>query len=93
MTQKNEISVYNLSGGLVRSWSHTSNFDSFNKLRIVGGTVVEPDGTKKSLAVYSLDGERIKDIPCPNIRPGNCKALAVCGDNSVVTTGVDQYSE
>ena len=45
-----------------------------------------PDGAKKSLTVYSLDGELIKDIPCPGISTYYYKAMAVCGDNSVVLT-------
>ena len=92
MARIDEIRVYNLSGELVRSWNHTSNSRNFNKLRIMGDKVVVPDGTKKSLTVYSLDGKLTKDIPCHGVRTASWKAMAVCGDNSVVVSDYDSGS-
>ena len=57
-----------------------------------GDKVVVPDGAKKSLTVYSLDGKLIKNIPCPNISTGGHKAMAVCGDNSVVVSDRERES-
>ena len=81
----NKVYVYDLAGRLKRSWSHNGNSGYFNKLRVVNEKVVVPDGASQSLTVYTLQGRLMKQVKVPGMT-SDWKALAVCGDNSVILT-------
>jgi outer membrane protein assembly factor BamB len=54
-----------------------------SKLRVVNEKVVVPAGA--SLTVYTLQGQLIKQIKVPGMTT-SWKALAVCGDDSVIVS-------
>ena len=60
------INVYDLSGQLITQWNRT---DSCYHTRpaIVSNQIVVPDNTNKKLIVYSLRGEVVKRITCPEL--------------------------
>ena len=78
-----KVVVYSLDKILKRSWSHNGHSGNFNKLRVINDRVFVPGRSQKSLAVYDLQGTLIKQINCP-LMSNNWKALAVCGDDSVI---------
>ena len=79
-----KVNVYHLTTRqLLRSWKHESSGMEINKLRVLNDKVIIPNMRLPSLTVYSLKGELIKQITIPFLSTGY-KALAVCGDNSVI---------
>jgi outer membrane protein assembly factor BamB len=50
---------------------------------VVNEKVVVPDGASQSLTVYTLQGRLMKQVKVPGMTR-NWKALAVCGDDSVI---------
>ena len=77
------IMVYDFDKTLKRSWFHDSYSNNFTKLRVVNDQVVVPGRSEKTLAVYGLQGNLLKEIACPNMS-NYWKALTVCGDDSVI---------
>ena len=84
LEQASKVNVYHLTTRqLLRSWKHDSSGRDINKLRVLNNKVIIPNRRLPSLTVYSLQGELIKQITIPFMSTG-LKALAVCGDNSVI---------
>ena len=79
-----KVNVYHLTTRqLLRSWKHDSSGRDINKLRVLNNKVIIPNRRLPSLTIYSLQGELIKQITIPSMST-DLKALAVCGDNSVI---------
>ena len=81
------INVYDLSGQLITQWNRT---DSCWETRpaIVSNQIVVPDCENNQLTVYSLTGEVIKHITCPQLS-GNRLISASAGaveNNSIIVT-------
>ena len=77
------ICVSDLSGEIVNSWTHPDSVRFPNKLTIVGDKLVVPDRTHKQLTVYSLNGWKVKDIPCTKLSKHNVSLCRV-DSNSVI---------
>ena len=86
-----KVVVYSLDKILKRSWSHNGHSGNFNKLRVINDRVVVPGRSEKNLAVYDLQGNPLKQITCPTMS-NNWKALAVCGDDSVILSDYEANS-
>ena len=81
------INVYDMTGTLKRSWEHFCLGENFNKLRVVSNKVVVSSAHNQALTVYDLQGQLMKQIKCPGIsNTGSYKAMAVCGDDSVIVS-------
>ena len=81
------INVYDMKGKLKRSWKHSCRSKNFNKLRVVSNKVVVSSAQYQALTVYDLQGQLVKQIKCPGISISkNWRALAVCGDDSVIVS-------
>ena len=84
LEQASKVNVYHLTTRqLLRSWKHDSSGRDINKLRVLNNKVIIPNRRLPSLTVYSLQGELIKQITIPSMST-DYKALAVCGDDSVI---------
>ena len=85
--QEDLINVYDMTGKLKRSWEHSCLSKYFNKLRVVSDKVVVSSAQDQALTVYGLQGQLVKQIKCPAIsKSDGYKAMAVCGDGSVVVS-------
>ena len=76
-----KVSIYNLSGGFIKSWVHKGEDygRSYSRHAVVSNQVIIPDRTNKRLTIYSLDGDIIKYIP-----------LAISdSDTSICSLGTD----
>ena len=82
---KDLINVYDLAGTLRRSWKHCCQRKDYNKLRVVCNKVVVSSAQDQALIVYDLQGQLMKQIKCPGIS-NNWRAMAVCGDDSVIVS-------
>ena len=77
------INVYDLSGQLITQWERAdSSWDT--GIAIVSNQIVVPDANNQQLTVYSLTGEVIKHISCPELS-GVSSACAV-DNNSIIVT-------
>ena len=74
-----------MTGTLRRSWKHSCLSKYYNKLRVVSDKVVVSSAQDQALTVYDLQGQIVKQIKCPGISD-NRRAMAVCGDNSVIVS-------
>ena len=91
--QKDLINVYDMTGELKRSWKHYCRSKDFNKLRVLSNRVVVPNAQNQALTVYNLHGHQLRQIKCPGFRKrGSHKAMAVCGDDSVVVSEYETNS-
>ena len=80
------LNVYNLSGELITKWIRTDRCDS-TRPAIVSNQIVVPDYEENQLTVYSLTGELIKHISCPQL---NSAASACAVDkNSIIITNYE----
>ena len=85
--EANLIHVYDMTGKLERSWEHFCLGENFNKLGVVSNKVVVSSAHNQALTVYDLQGQLMKQIKCPGIsNTGSYKAMAVCGDDSVIVS-------
>ena len=90
---KDLVSVYDMTGTLRRSWKHCCQSKDYNKLRVVSDKVVVSSAQDQALTVYDLQGQPVKQIKCPNIsNTGGYKAMAVCGDDSVIVSNYNTSS-
>ena len=91
--EANLIHVYDMTGKLERSWEHFCLGENFNKLRVVSNKVVVSSAHNQALTVYDLQGQLMKQIKCPGIsNTGGYKAMAVCGDDSVIVSDYETSS-
>ena len=77
------INVYDLSGQVITQWDRTDScWDT--RIAIVFNQIVVPDYNNQQLTVYSLTGEVIKHISCPELSD----ATSVCAvdNNSIIVT-------
>ena len=80
-----KVSIYNLSGGFIKSWVHKGeNSSSLSKLVLISNQVIIPDRTNKRLTIYSLDGDIIKYIPLA-ISDGSTSICSLGTDSVIVT--------
>jgi len=82
------VTVHNLTGNLITSWTHADDKNRYSKLGIVSDQVVIPDRGNKRLTVYSLTGEVIKHIQCPLLSP-NWVSMCAIDNLSVVVSDYD----
>ncbi|XP_067940938.1 uncharacterized protein [Watersipora subatra] len=61
------IYVHDQQGKQVTSWSHSDYNSQYTGLAITCDKVVAPDRNNKLLIIYSLTGNKLKDIPCPQL--------------------------
>ena len=81
--------MYDFDKRLRRSWAHTSYSIGYCKLRVLNGKVVVPG--QRSISVYTLEGQLTKQVTIPGMS-NYYKALAVCGDDSVILSDCDASS-
>jgi len=79
------VTVHDLTGKLITSWTHTDQWNAFNQLAFVSDQVVIPDRRNRRLTVYSLTGEIIKHIQCPLLSP-NWVSMCAVDNLSVVVS-------
>ena len=80
-----KVSIYNLSGGFIKTWVHKGdNCDAVNMFTVFSNQVIIPDRTNKRLTIYSLDGDIIKYIPLAI----SASTTSICslGTDSVIVT-------
>ncbi|XP_067940951.1 uncharacterized protein [Watersipora subatra] len=84
------IYVHDRQGKLLTSWDHKEYMTNTwtTALAITCDKVVAPDRKNKLLIIYSLTGNKLKDIPCPQLSR-NRVSLCVSGSDKVV---VSDYS-
>lgn len=66
-SKPHSIRVCDISGALVREWSHSATSGGMNKICVVNEQIVVCNKPKHCLTVYSLTGELIKEIYCANM--------------------------
>ncbi|XP_067939299.1 uncharacterized protein [Watersipora subatra] len=79
------IYVHDQQGKQATFWSHSDSCSSFTGLAITCDKVVVPDRTNKLLIIYSLTGNKLKDISCPQLSQ-DCVSLCVSGSDKVVVS-------
>ena len=80
-----KVSIYNLSGGFIKSWVHKGeNCSWLSKLVLISNQVIIPDRTNKRLTIYSLDGDVIKYIPLAI--SDSVTSICSLGTDSVIVT-------
>ena len=80
------VNVHDLSGQLITSWSHADITNGYHsKFAIVADQLVITDRQNKRLTIYSLTGQIIKHLPCPEFG-ASYVALCSCGDDSVIVS-------
>ena len=84
-----KVYVYDFDKRLRRSWAHASYSNGYCKLRVLNGKVVVPG--QRSISVYTLEGQLTKQVTIPGMS-NYYKALAVCGDDSVILSDCDASS-
>jgi len=80
-----KVTVHDLSGKLLTSWTHFEIEHHYSKLAVVSDQVVIPDRENKKLTVYSLTGEVIKHIQCHLLSP-NWVSMCAVDNLSVVVS-------
>ncbi|XP_067929521.1 uncharacterized protein [Watersipora subatra] len=81
-----KVVVTDLDGKQITSWVHPDKSTYVNKLVVTGGKVLVPVRSNKCLTVYSLDGQVIKHIPCPQDGDWLAMALFAPDHESVVVS-------
>ncbi|XP_067939355.1 uncharacterized protein [Watersipora subatra] len=79
------IYVHDQQGKQVTSWTHNDNDNIFTGLSITCDKVVAPDRNNKLLIIYSLTGNKLKDIYCPQLSQ-YFVSLCVSGSDKVVVS-------
>ncbi|XP_067930742.1 uncharacterized protein [Watersipora subatra] len=86
-----KVIITDMTATQITSWVHPDKCTYINKLVVTGEKVVVPDRSNKRISVYSLDGQVIKHIPCP--QDGELKAMALCApDQESVVVSSDNTS-
>ena len=86
---RHNISLCDLNGQLISSWSLILNFrESADSFVIVEDRVVVPVRRSKQLRVYSLEGELIKHINCPQMSPYSMHAICAVDSQYVVVSSL-----
>ena len=83
------VYVYNLTGQQLRCWKHEDRSYFLGRaLAVIHNKLVVADTTNQRFTIYTLTGERIRDVPCDLIRDGD---ITIChvGDNSVLVANCD----
>jgi len=81
------VTVCNLTGKLITSWTH-SNIKKWccTKLAVVNDQVLIPDIPNRRLIVYSLAGEVEKHINCPLHYSASSVSVCAVDDDSVIVS-------
>ena len=79
------IKILDMTGHEIRSWSHGQRSSRYNMIRVLSAGVVVPCETEGALCVCSFTGDLLKTIKCP-VSKGGWKAMAKCGNNSVIVS-------
>ncbi|XP_067939460.1 uncharacterized protein [Watersipora subatra] len=81
------IYVHDQQGKQVTSWSHSDYAGAYSitGLAITCDKIVAPDRKNKLLIIYSLTGNKLKDISCPQLSQ-NWVSLCVSGLDKVVVS-------
>ena len=80
------VHVHDLEGNPILHWNHNEKVENFgyrNKLAIVADQLIVTDCNLRELVFYSLDGKKVRQIPCSQLASG-ITAMCVGGDNSVI---------
>ena len=78
------VFVYDLHGKQLHKWNFVYQSDlTANAMAIVGDQLLLADNTNACIAIYSLNGEKQRSIPCPLIR-GGYNSVCGCGPDAVV---------
>ncbi|XP_067939492.1 uncharacterized protein [Watersipora subatra] len=81
------IYVHDQQGKQVTSWTHNDyNSSCITGLAITSDKVVAPDRKNKLLIIYSLTGNKLKDISCPQLSQNDYVSLCVSGSGKVVVS-------
>ena len=85
------INVYDLSGQLITQWNRSDSC-FYIKPAIVSDQVVLPNYRNKQLTAYSLRGEVIKHVSCPQLSGSWIDHTSVCAvdDETVVVTSYNK---
>ncbi len=76
------VKVLDMSGNLINSWSYSDISNYYNQLTVINNQIVIPHRNNKQLIIYSLNGEKVKTIPCSLL---NNKYTRICNaDNTSV---------
>ncbi|XP_067938514.1 uncharacterized protein [Watersipora subatra] len=83
------IYVHDQQGNRVTSWSHSDTCGIRTGLAITCDKIVAPDRGNKLLIIYSLTGNKLKDISCPQLSQNDWVSLCVSGSDKVVVSSHD----
>ena len=83
-----KIHVYDLTGRLLNSWSHTDTGTCYhgNKLFVSKCEVFVADARNQQIVVYNLNGKLIRNIPCPTISRSDYTSMCSAGNDCMVIT-------
>ena len=83
------VYVHNLTGQQLHSWKHEdSSGDVGRFLTVINNKLVIADKTNKRFTIYTLTGERVRNVPCVLITK-NYLTICHVGDNSVLVANGD----
>ena len=84
------VYVHDLTGQQLRSWNHEdrSGYSEGRSLAVINNELIIVDKTNKRFTIYTLTGERVRDVPCDLI---NNSGISFChvGDNSVLVANCE----
>ena len=80
---------YDLTGQQLRSWNHEdSSGDVGRFLAVINNKLVIADKTNKRFTIYTLTGERVRNVPCVLITK-NYLTICHVGQNSILVANGD----
>ena len=82
-----EISVYDVSGKLLRKWNHTTLYGCWGSRMFVinNSQLVVGDWTGRQIIIYSFTGDVIRRVPCPaSLTERGNVTMTSCGDGYAV---------
>ena len=87
------VYVHDLTGQQLHSWIHEDRGNiSARALAVINNELIIADRTNKRFTIYTLTGDRVRNIPCDLIY-NDCLTICHAADNSILVTNFVDYPE
>ena len=87
------VYVNDQTGQQLHSWNHEDRGNySARALAIINNELIIADRTNKRFTVYSLTGQRVRDVPCDLIN-NDCLTICHAADNSILVANISAKPE
>jgi len=85
LSSDSTVRVHDLEGRFITSWTHADKSKSIHQLVIINNQIAVLDKLNQILVLYSLNGELVKNSPCPLLTD---TLLCICAAdyNSIIIT-------